>query len=118
MVRNLICAFLMCVVLSSCQLFEKIDTAGLQEKVIAAAKEAVIKVAYSKIDKNEALSAETKEFLKEVAKSFIDRTFERLKSEYEKLKQEEIEADVNQLVDDHINAVCGSYQKLEAKRKK
>ena len=87
----------------------------MQEKVIQAAKEAVIKVAYSKIDKNEKLSPESKEFLKEVANSLIDKAFIRLKDEYQKLTQKEIEDDMNQIVDDQINTVMGSYLKMQKK---
>jgi 4-alpha-glucanotransferase len=113
MLKKLMCVLAGCAMLTGCQMFQ--NTEAIQEKVIEAAKNAVIKVAYAKIDKKENLSPDTKEFLKEVASNFIDQAFERLKDEYQKLSQKDIEEDMNKLVDNQIETVCGSYLKMQKK---
>lgn len=111
MIKRMMLMLAGCLMLASCQLFQ--NTEAIQEKVIAAAKNAVIQVAYSKIDKKENLSPEMKEFLKDVAANFIDKAFERLNAEYQKLTQKEIEDDMNALVDDQIESVYGSFFKMQ-----
>jgi len=110
MMKKMFLMVLSCVLLSSCQLFSTIDKEALQEKVMAAAREAVVKVVHSKIDANESLSPEAKEFLKQVADKAVETLFEKLRAEYEKLSQEEIEADLNAKVDEQINTVEGALR--------
>ena len=38
------------------------------------------------------------------------------KNEYEKLSQKDIEDDMNQLVDNQIESLCGSYMKMQKKQ--
>jgi ribonuclease HII len=115
MFRKMLLLAVSCIALTSCQLFQ--NRADLQEKIMNAAKDAVVKVVEKNIDKREDISESTKEFLKEVAKKFIDSTFERLKTEYEKLSQEEIEKDLTEIVDKNIDTVCGSYLKMQKSNK-
>lgn len=111
---TLMCGVVALFSLTGCQLIQKNE--ALQEKIISAAKQAVIKVACEKIDKREDLDDITKAALKEVAKNFIEKTFERLEAEYKKLSQKEIEDDATAIIDDQLAILTSSYKlKLDNK---
>ena len=80
------------------------------------AKEAAKVIVYKKIDARTDISDTTKDFLKDIADNFIDNAFDRLKSEYEKLSQDEIEKDLEVLATRNIENVYGSYNRKVDKK--
>ena len=80
------------------------------------AKEAAKVIVYKKIDARTDIADTTKDFLKDIANNFIDNAFDRLKSEYEKLSQDEIEKDLEVLATRNIENVYGSYNRKVDKK--
>ena len=101
-----------CVFLTGCATIKSMfnfDKEKTQAKIIAAAKEAVIKIAYKKIDEKN-IDETMKAVMKEVAKNLIDKTFARLEAEYNKLSQDEIEKDGEAIVTQEIEGMTTVLQ--------
>jgi len=99
-----------CMMFSGCALFRE----KLQDKALEAAKNAVVKAIYAKIDEREGMSDELKAVLKEISKNFIDKAFENMRNKYVNMKQEEVEQDLGELADLNLQAVVGSSKRLSA----
>ena len=97
-----------CMLLSGCAMFRE----KLTDKALNAAKNAVVKVIYQKIDEREGMSDELKAVLKEISKGFIDKAFDNMKSKYASMKKEEVEKDLENLADLNLQALVGCSAKL------